>query len=380
MDMNRKGEQLLFTESLKSDEILQCLDIVDKQMIVSVTDSNGIIQIVSDAFCEISGYTREELIGQAQNIVRHPDTSPDTFEELWKTIQDGKQWQGELKNRKKDGHSYWVITTIFPRFTSDNTIVGYVSIRQDITSSKELLEQEEIFKEQSKNASMGEMIGLIAHQWMQPLSVISITTANAEIEMTLDGIKEKNIKKTFERINKSVNYLAKTVNDFRNFFKVDNNKISVSIEELLKYSIDIINPIIQEKRINLIFDSSIIENKGNSNIITASRNDLVQVILNIIKNSSDALLSNRIKNPYIEIKLNKKENMFVLEFSDNAGGIPEEYISYIFNNNFSTKGEQGTGLGLYMSKMITEKRLKGSLEVHNNKDGACFHVILPMAS
>jgi len=367
---------MLFTESLQPVEVSQCIDVINKHMIVSVTNSKGIIQTVSDAFCDISGYSREELINQPQNIVRHPDTTSDTFTELWKTIQEGNQWQGELKNRKKDGSSYWVITTVFPRFDTNSKIVGYISIRQDITSAKELLEQEEIFREQAKNASMGEMIGLIAHQWMQPLTVISTTVMSAEIEIYMEGIKEENIKKTFKNINQNTNYLAETVNNFRNFFKVNNHKVRVSIDEMLKYSLDIIDPIIKEKRIHLIVDNKIDE---NSNIISISKNDLVQVILNLLKNSTDAFTSNKIKDPYIEIKLNKIENNFVLEFSDNAGGIPKENLSSVFNNNFSTKGEHGTGLGLYMSKMIMEKHLKGTLTVHNSKEGACFHITLPMA-
>ena len=369
---------MLSTNSMQPDEIAQCLEVVNQYMISSTTDKHGIIHAVSNAFCEISGYSREELIGQPQSIIRHPDSSSETFEDLWKTIKAGKQWQGELKNRKKDGSSYWVITTIFPRFDKDGDIIGYISLRQDISSAKELLRQEEILKEQSKNAAMGEMIGLIAHQWMQPLSAISATAANAEVKMELNTLKQEDLRGIFTSIEKNIHYLSETINDFRNFFKNDNIRKKISIAEVLKYSISIIQPLIQENNITLIFNPAILDKHSNTQIGTVDKNDLVQVILNIIKNSTDALVDMQIEAPYIEINLREKDKTCTLEFSDNAGGIPEDNLNKIFDKNFSTKGNKGTGLGLYMSKMIIEKHLQGTIDVHNNGKGACFHIHLPM--
>ena len=110
--------------------------LVDKNIITSVTDTKGIITSASEAFCEISGYTREELIGKPHNIVRHPDTPKIVFEEMWKTIQSGNIWKGEVKNRKKNGSFYWVSSTIEPIFSEDHDILGYTAIRYDITDKK----------------------------------------------------------------------------------------------------------------------------------------------------------------------------------------------------------------------------------------------------
>jgi diguanylate cyclase (GGDEF)-like protein/PAS domain S-box-containing protein len=119
----------------RTQDIQEYMSIIDKYIITSTTDTKGIITYASRAFCKITGYTKDELVGQPHNIVRHPDMSSDVFAELWKTIKSGKVWQGEVKNRAKDGSEYWVENTISP-ILRDNKIVGYSSIRQNITAKK----------------------------------------------------------------------------------------------------------------------------------------------------------------------------------------------------------------------------------------------------
>ena len=112
----------------------------DENVIASTTNLKGIITYTSDAFCKISGYSKKELIGSTQSIVRHPDTSAETFKELWSTIQNGNTWQGEIKNKNKDGSYYWVYAIISPEYDEDDFITGYSAIRQDITAQKEIEE------------------------------------------------------------------------------------------------------------------------------------------------------------------------------------------------------------------------------------------------
>lgn len=109
---------------------------VNRYIITSTTDEHGIIRSVSQAFCEISGYSKEELIGRNHNIVRHPEMKAAIYKDLWQTIRSGQSWQGELKNRKKDGSFYWVDVHIDPLFDAEGSIVGYTAIRQDITDKK----------------------------------------------------------------------------------------------------------------------------------------------------------------------------------------------------------------------------------------------------
>lgn len=122
------------------DAMREYLKLVEQNVIVSKTDTNGIITYVSLAFADISGYTKEELIGSPQNIVRHPDTPKEIFRELWNTIISGKTWSGEIKNKTKQGGEYWVFATISPTYSYNGTIGGYMAIRQDISDKKRIEE------------------------------------------------------------------------------------------------------------------------------------------------------------------------------------------------------------------------------------------------
>ncbi len=117
-------------------QLMNYVDIVDKYVITSSTDTRGVITYTSEAFCEISGYSEQELIGQSHGLLRHPDMPDEIYRDLWKTLRSGQTWQGELKNRKKNGDYYWVHAYISPNFDEDGSIEGYTAIRQDITDKK----------------------------------------------------------------------------------------------------------------------------------------------------------------------------------------------------------------------------------------------------
>ncbi len=365
---------LFSNNKMDPNEILQCLTVAEEILIISVTDTRGIIQDVSNAFCEISGYTKEELIGQPHNIVRHPDTPSETFTGLWETIQSGKQWRGEIKNRRKDGGYYWVITTIFPRIDTDGKIIGYFSVRHDITALKQLKEKEELLKEQSRNASMGEMVGIIAHQWIQPISIISVQNSNLKLKMELDNLTHEDIDQTYHNINKSIEYISQTVNNFKNFFKNDKVATDTSIIELVEYAIELILPFAKENgvKISLNYDSDL-----DWSFVTTSKNDFAHIMMNLIKNAVEAHVDNQTLDANILIDLSKHEASYRLEVCDNAGGIPDETLPNIFDKNVSTKGEKGTGLGLYMTRLIIEQHFKGTINVDLKDEGTCFTINLP---
>ena len=149
---NFSGVLDIYSKSIAQIEsaLNKSIDIVDKYVIMSRTDINGIIMSVSSAFCKISGYEAFELIGKSHNVIRHPQMPKEMFQNLCKTIKSGNMWQGEIKNLKKDGDFYWVKTTIHPNFDNVGNIISYDAIREDITSQIELKTQQNLLVEQSK--------------------------------------------------------------------------------------------------------------------------------------------------------------------------------------------------------------------------------------
>lgn len=229
--------------------------------------------------------------------------------------------------------------------------------------------------QQSRLASMGEMISMIAHQWRQPLSAISSTVQGLHIKLTLNKFDEALFIEKLSDVIRYAHYLSQTIDDFRQFFKPSKAKNKVSLEEVIEKVLDIIRVSLENKRIALSMDY-----RSNESLMTYA-NELMQVLLNLIKNAEDVLMENKIENPWIKIVTLKDEHSLILEISDNGGGIPEGVIERIFDPYFSTKNKKdGTGLGLYMSQKIIEEHCGGSLRVSNGVEGAIFTITLPRSN
>lgn len=225
---------------------------------------------------------------------------------------------------------------------------------------------------QSRLASMGEMINMIAHQWRQPLSAISSTVQGLNLKLTLKKYDETLFSEKLSDVNRYAQYLSQTIDDFRQFFKTSKEKKEVTLEEVIEKVLGIIRVTLENKKITLRMDF-----QSNEPLMTYS-NELMQVLLNLVKNAEDILMENRIENPWIKIATSKQDNNLILEVSDNGGGIPHEIIARIFDPYFSTKMQKdGTGLGLYMSQKIIEEHCGGSLQASNSSLGAVFTIILP---
>ena len=224
--------------------------------------------------------------------------------------------------------------------------------------------------QQSKLAQMGEMIDMIAHQWRQPLSAILITAESYKIDKALkskdpwDSIEDK-----FDKIFKFTQHLSQTIDDFRNFLKEEKSKVSVYLEDLLEESIEIIQPSLDRSRITLI------NNVQGKTLISTYSSEVKQVILNIIGNAENILLSRKITDPEIHLSVSYSDDKkyVQLHVKDNAGGIDDDVVSKIFDPYFSTNlDDGGTGLGLYMSRVIIEEHCAGEINVKNDKEGAVF--------
>ena len=387
-----KRESQLNSEKEELSEDLKDLSAhFDRYVIASKTDLNGRIIYASERFCKISGYKPEELIGKTHNIVRHPDTPKELYKKMWERISNDKTWAGELKNRKKNGGYYWVKAVVMPLYNHQGEKVGYTSIRQDITDKKKIEElnrdlekrvEEEVRKNrekdrqllhQSRLAQMGEMISMIAHQWRQPLSAISSCSLAINVKAKLGKLDKESAVELSEKISEYSQHLSSTIDDFREFFKPNRGKEETTYESLVKSALSIVEVSLKNKNIEVRLDLQC------NALLTTYPNELKQVILNLIKNAEDAVVERKVPEPYIEIKSYIEDGKAVLEVRDNAGGVPDNIIDKIFDPYFSTKLEKnGTGLGLYMSKMIVEEHCSGRLEVENGPDGAIFKITLEL--
>jgi PAS domain S-box-containing protein len=180
---------------IQTKTIQNNIDIISKNIIYTKTDLDGIITDTSEAYCNISSYTKGELIGKPHNIIRHPDMPTSIFKEIWNTIQNNKVWKGELKNKTKNGGHHWIEVTITPEYNKNGKKIGYIAIKYDITDKKELEKKDLLLFEQAKMVSMGEMIENIAHQWREPLNVISMSIANMKISKELNVLTDEDFTK-----------------------------------------------------------------------------------------------------------------------------------------------------------------------------------------
>lgn len=222
---------------------------------------------------------------------------------------------------------------------------------------------------QSRLARMGTMLSMIAHQWRQPLSEVAGILMELETASKFKKVDDKMIKESIEESNKLIQFMSYTIDDFRNFFKPDKQKVHFYIEDPCMEAISLINASIKNHNIDFHYNI-----KMNYEIY-GYRREFAQVLLNLMSNAKDALIQREIKNPTINLEVDYIDTYAIVTIKDNAGGVENEYIDLIFEPYFTTKSSlQGTGLGLYMSKMIIEKNMGGELSVENVDDGAIFKV------
>ncbi len=241
--------------------------------------------------------------------------------------------------------------------------------------------QQNIMAQKTKMAAMGEMIGNIAHQWRQPLSTITTTATGLKLQKEMDILKDDFLIESLTGINDSAQYLSKTIDDFRNFFKTNKSEVQFSVKDIINKSLSLCSSELHNLDIEIIKDIKDVN-------ITNYENEFIQVLINIITNAKDEL-TKKDKNfkKMIFIDSKKDDNFVKIVIKDNAGGIPMALKNKVFEPYFTTKHQsQGTGIGLYMCKEITEKNMGGSLEVENCKykyndmkfSGACFEIKLPL--
>jgi len=252
-------------------------------------------------------------------------------------------------------------------------------IAQQLAENKK---KDEMLFQQSKMVAMGEMIGNIAHQWRQPLSVISTGATGMQMQKEYGILSDDQFNKTCEDINTNAQYLSKTIDDFRNFIKGNRKKTIFKLKEEMKVFLQLVESSIKTYHIDVILD--IEENIS----VNGYKNELTQCLINIFNNAKDILLeieNQKDRLVFISTEI-KNDNDVVIKIRDSAGGIPEDILPKIFEPYFTTKHQaQGTGLGLHMTYNLIVDGMNGSIEasnihyVHNKKDytGAEFTITIP---
>lgn len=238
-------------------------------------------------------------------------------------------------------------------------------------ATKKIHEKNKYLFHQSKMASMGEMIENIAHQWRQPLAQVNSSVLVIDAEMQKDAYTNDIVENKLLEIESLTQYMSKTINDFQNFFNPNKESENFYLDKVIKNSISILKGSFDSNNIEVI------TSLNNLYMHNGYQNEFQQVILMILNNAKDALISRGIKEAKIKISIRSFRDNYIVSIYDNAGGIKYSLMDKLFEPYFTTKNKaQGTGLGLYISKMIIEDEMKGRLSVKNNKDGACFSISL----
>jgi len=308
----------------------------------------------------------------------HPEDRDLVNKAYEKSLSTQKRYEITHRLVMKDGRIKYVSEQCETTFDYNNEPLISIGTIQDITAQKEieiqLLQNQAILLQQARLASAGEMIGNISHQWRQPLNTLGLLIQKLNMYYERDILDADKMKTTMQKSMALIEGMSTTIDDFRDFFTPEKGKEIFSIEEGIQKAYSIIEASLQNNSLKYTLDM-----KDTSIKIEGYINEFSQVIVNILNNAQDALIENKISNAYINVRVYQNKKNIIIEISDNAGGIDEAIIAKIFEPYFTTKKEgKGTGIGLYMSKIIIEEHHKGELSVKNREGCACFKIQLPI--
>lgn len=233
--------------------------------------------------------------------------------------------------------------------------------------------KDRLFVQQSRLAAMGEMIEQIAHQWRQPLNTLALINQDMYVKHKLGKCDDTCFDESHQNIDHHLQYLSKTIDDFRNFYKTDKSKSLENIGDLAAEALKLSEIFLKFAKIKTTL------NITTTQRVNIAKNEMIQVLMNLIKNAHDAILEQKIKEGAITIDIERSDHGIKISVRDNAGGIAPNVIEKIFDIYFTTKDpEEGSGLGLHMSKYIIEESFGGNIWVENINGGACFIIVLPL--
>jgi len=376
---SRKNEILLEKNIKRIKEQLNIrLNSLNDKVLISTVDIEGKTTTVSDKFLNLIQYSKEDIINKTHPALKDIQLDKNNNKDIY-----------DIKIKKIDNSYCFIDLNISPIYKED-TLLGFNLLMEDKTIQKELeslkINQENIIKSEldilrekeallinkSKLDQISEVISMIAQQWRQPLSAIVSTSSFLKIKIEKNQYKKVLFQEKLNNINKYSMELSEVINDFRNFYKNDKEAIKFNLNNIINKSIFLIKPSLEDNIIN-------IKRKFNANSdIVNFPIEIQQVILNILKNSEEAIARNKIEEPFITIETEDIiDNNCSISIIDNAHGISNDIIDKVFNPYFSTKIKEGSGLGLYMSKMIIENNCLGNINISNFKNGTKTTITIP---
>ncbi|RXJ57533.1 PAS domain-containing sensor histidine kinase [Candidatus Marinarcus aquaticus] len=360
---------------------------IDKYVIMIETDKSGFITYITEAFCNIAGYSKNELIGRNINVLRHPDMSKKFFENMWYELRTKKRWEGEVKNRDKNGNSYWVRGIILPKYDINNEIIGYTSIRVNITDAKQLKKINNLLKEDLSNKLneikmrdetlmqktriilMGKILDSVSHQWKTPMSNITIELANLKARIENESLDLTQLKMIQEEIEYQLKTLSITLNEFKTFFSEENDSDKFNVYSAVNESIALVK---KECQLHNIF----IELNASKEIFCFGVfNDLRQIITNLLRNSVHQLIVNNIEKGAIKLNIIEEGKEVIIMCEDNAKGTSKRIIDEVFSDSYEEKVNKDAGINLFIVKLLIQK-IGAQLLFENKEDKTIFYIKL----
>jgi two-component system CheB/CheR fusion protein len=333
---------------------------LDHAAIVAITDVSGRINYVNDTFCRISGYAREELIGQDHRIVNSNYHSKEFIRDLWHTIASGHVWHGELRNRAKDGHIYWVDTTIVPFLNERGKPYQYIAIRSDITTRKQA---EEKLAQQATLARVGQLAAVVAHEVRNPLAGIK-GAIQVLISRRAPGDTELPVMRD---IVGRIDSLSELINDLMLYARPRPPRFShTELRVLLSDAVTVVRRDPVGQSIDITIEGGDVSASVDNEMIRAT-------VLNLVLNAAQAMAG----RGKIAVTLGRSGDFATIEVRDNGPGIPNDIREHVFEPFFTTKA-RGGGLGLPIAKRTAELH-GGSLELECPEGGGTVAtLVLPI--
>jgi len=364
----KKAEQIIQNEQ---EKLLIAADSANMGIWELNLETYGLIW--NDKMVEI--YELDKNISENKYAIWRDCVNPNQIEEVERlvahSIENHQRFDTEFEiitpSGKKHIKAYGIV-----RYDINNKAISMIGVNIDISNIKE---KENQLLHHQKMASLGEMIGNIAHQWRQPLTVITLHATGLIYRQQVGELDEKSIIESAQKINDQSQYLSRTIDNFANFIKDTRDKkiMTFDLFDEFKDTINVVQDALKNNHIELITDCESIKDIQ----VTKARGELSQVLINIINNAKDAIKENRQEKGWIKLSASKKESSIFITIEDNGGGIPEEIIDNIFEPYFTTKYKsQGTGLGLNIAYRIINESLGGEISVQNAKEGARFIINL----